>query len=58
MKLYYYLIGSIPLALCIFFVLICVPFIAIGEFMNLVARKIMSIGDRIKEWGDLKEQAK
>ena len=55
---FYYLIGAILLVLFMFIVLVCVPFIAIGEFANFIATKIMRSGDKIMEWQKEKERAK
>jgi len=53
-KWFYYTIAVISLFCCAVLVVLCVPFIAIGEMVNSIATRIMAIGDRIMEWGDRK----
>lgn len=49
---FYYLIGSLFLLLCIIIVVICIPFIAIGEAVTFIATKVMQIGDEIEKFGN------
>lgn len=44
------IIAAMPLLLCLILVVVCIPFIAIGEGANFIANKIMPIGDKIIEW--------
>ena len=49
-----YLIGTIPLSLCVLMVIICAIFMAVGGIVQYIAEniaeKLMPIGDCIVDW--------
>ncbi len=50
----YYILGTMPLLLCVIIILACIPFVAVGEFAIFVSGKFMKCGDRIMSWTEKK----